>query len=121
LPDYVIAMPLHPAKLRERGFNQSLLLAATVARELKLELLPHACQRVRDTPPQSALPWKERKKNMRNAFCCDMDLTGKRVALVDDVLTTGASLNALARAVSKRGATEISTWVVARTLPHSGA
>jgi predicted amidophosphoribosyltransferase len=60
LPDCVIAMPLHPAKLRERGFNQSLLLAATVARELKLKLLPNACQRVRDTPPQSALPWKER-------------------------------------------------------------
>lgn len=118
LPDYIIAMPLHPAKLRERGFNQSQLLAATVGRELKLKLLPNACQRVRDTPPQSALPWKARKKNMRNAFCCDMDLTGKRVALVDDVLTTGASLNALAEAVSRRGAIQISAWVVARTLPH---
>ncbi|HSM98684.1 MAG TPA: ComF family protein, partial [Gallionella sp.] len=102
LPDYIIAMPLHPAKLRERGFNQSQLLAATVARELKLKLLPHACQRVRDTPPQSALPWKARKKNVSDAFCCGMDLTGKRVALVDDVLTTGASLNALAEAVSRR-------------------
>ena len=119
LPDYVIAMPLHPAKLRERGFNQSLLLAATVARDLKLELLPNACRRVRDTPPQSALPWKERKKNVRNAFCCDMDLTGKRVALVDDVLTTGASLNALAEAAQKRGAGEVAAWVIARTLPHS--
>jgi ComF family protein len=119
LPDYIIAMPLHPAKLRERGFNQSQLLAATVARELKLKLLPNACQRVRDTPPQSALPWKERKKNVRNAFSCDMDLTGKRVALVDDVLTTGASLNALAEAVSKKGAIQISAWVVARTLPRS--
>jgi ComF family protein len=120
LPDYVIAMPLHPAKLRERGFNQSLLLAATVARELNLKLLPDTCQRVRDTPPQSALPWKERKKNVRNAFHCGMDLTGKRIVLVDDVLTTGASMNALAEAVSKKGAIEISTWVVARTLPHSG-
>lgn len=121
LPDCLIAMPLHPVKLRERGFNQSLLLAKTVARNMKLKLLPDACQRVRDTPPQSALPWKERKKNVRNAFCCDMDLTGKRVALVDDVLTTGASLNALAEAVSKRGAIQISAWVVARTLPHSGS
>src|SRR5450756_2016774 len=116
LPDYVIAMPLHPVKLRERGFNQSLLLAAAVARELKLKLLPNACQRVRNTPPQSALPWKERKKNVRNAFRCDMDLTGKRIVLVDDVLTTGASLNALAEAVSKKGAIEISAWVVARTI-----
>lgn len=115
LPDYVIPMPLHPAKLRERGFNQSLLLAATVARRLDLKLLHDACQRVRDTPPQSVLPWKERKKNMRNAFRCDMDLIGKRIALVDDVLTTGASLNALAEAVRKRGAVEINAWVVART------
>ena len=118
LPDCVIAMPLHPAKLRERGFNQSLLIAATVARELKLNLLRSACRRIRDTPPQSALPWKERKKNVRNAFCCDLDLTGKRVALVDDVLTTGASLNALAEAARKRGAKEIAAWVIARTLPH---
>ena len=118
LPDYLIAMPLHPAKLRERGFNQSLLLATTLARELKLKLLPHACQRIRDTPPQSALPWKERKKNVRNAFSCNINLSGKRVVLVDDVLTTGASLNALAEAVSKKGAIEISAWVVARTLPH---
>lgn len=116
LPDCIIPMPLHPAKLRKRGFNQSQLLAAGVARGLGLELLPHACRRVRDTPSQSALPWKERKKNMREAFCCDLDLTGKRVALVDDVLTTGASLNALAEAAQKRGAVEISAWVVARTL-----
>ncbi len=121
LPDCVIPMPLHPAKLRERGFNQSQLLAAGIARELGLELLTHACRRVRDTPPQSALPWRERKKNMRDAFRCDTDLTGKRVALVDDVLTTGASLNALAEAVQKCGAVEIGAWVVARTLPRSGS
>lgn len=119
LPDCIIPMPLHPAKLRERGFNQSQLLAAKAARELGLELLPHACRRMRDTPPQSALPWKERKKNVRDAFRCDTDLTGKHVALVDDVLTSGASLNALAEAVQKCGAAEISAWVVARTLPRS--
>ncbi len=118
LPEYVIPMPLHPAKLRVRGFNQSLLVASQVARRLDLKLLVNGCQRVRDTPPQSGLPWKERNKNMRDAFRCDMDLTGKRVALVDDVLTTGASLNALAGAIQKRGASEISAWVVARTLPH---
>ena len=118
LPDYVIPMPLHPAKLRIRGFNQSLLIAATITRELNLKLLPDKCRRVRDTPPQSALPWKERNKNVRNAFHCDVDLTGKHIAMVDDVLTSGASLNALAEAILKRGASEISAWVVARTLPH---
>ena len=119
LPDYVVPMPLHPAKLRERGFNQSLLIAAAITRELNLKLLPNACRRLRDTPPQSALPWKERNKNVRNAFSCEMDLSGKRVALVDDVLTSGASLNALADAVSEKGAIQINTWVVARTLPRS--
>lgn len=121
LPDYIIPMPLHPAKLRERGFNQSLLLAAKVARELDIKLLHNTCQRVRDTPPQSALPWKERKKNVCGAFRCDADLSGKHVVLVDDVLTTGASLDALAAAVQKCGASEISVWVVARTLPHKQA
>lgn len=119
LPDYVIPMPLHPAKLRTRGFNQSLLIAATIARELDIRLLANKCQRVRDTPPQSALPWKERKKNVHNAFRCDMELAGRRIAMVDDVLTSGASLNALAAALRKRGASEISAWVVARTLPRS--
>lgn len=118
LPDCLVPMPLHPAKLRERGYNQSLLLAAPIARELGLELLPYACRRVRDTASQSGLPWKERKKNMRNAFSCEVDLTGKRIALVDDVLTTGASLNALAEAARQRGAIGIEAWVVARTLPH---
>ena len=119
LPDCIIPMPLHPAKLRERGFNQSLLLAATLARKLDIDLLSNTCQRVRDTPPQSALPWKERRKNVHNAFRCESDLTGKRVALVDDVMTTGASLNALAEAVQESNAGEVSAWVVARTLPHS--
>jgi ComF family protein len=118
LPDCVVAMPLHPAKLCARGYNQSQLLAAKVARGLGLDLLPDACRRVRDTPPQSALPWKERRKNMRGAFHCEMDLTGKRIAVVDDVLTTGASLNALSEALLKQGAAGISAWVVARTLPH---
>ena len=116
LPDCIIAMPLHPNKLRHRGYNQALLLAKKLARELGIELLTHACHRVRDTPSQSTLPWKERGKNMRNAFVCNVDLSGKKVALVDDVLTSGASLNALALAVKKKGATDIQTWVVARTL-----
>ncbi|NOU01144.1 MAG: ComF family protein [Gallionella sp.] len=119
LPDYIIPMPLHPARLKERGFNQSLLLAEKVAQELNLKLLPNACQRVRDTPSQSSLKWKERDKNMRDAFRCNVDLTGKRIALIDDVMTTGASLNALAKTIKKAGATHIETWIIARTLPHN--
>ncbi|MBI4938699.1 MAG: ComF family protein [Nitrosomonadales bacterium] len=120
-PDCIVAMPLHPARLRERGFNQSLELARRVAGKLDLPLLERACQRVRDTPPQSALPWKDRGKNVRKAFACTEDLSGKHVAVVDDVMTSGASVNELARALRQAGAREVSAWVVARTLPHSGA
>ncbi|MBI5436763.1 MAG: ComF family protein [Nitrosomonadales bacterium] len=114
-PDCIVAMPLHPARLQERGFNQSLELARQIARNLNIPLLNHACQRVRDTPPQSALPWKERGKNMRKAFTCTENLSGKHVAVVDDVMTSGASVNELAHALRRAGACEVSAWVVART------
>lgn len=119
-PDCMVAMPLHPARLRERGFNQSLLLARRILRQLEIPLLEHACERVRDTPPQTGLPWKEREKNMRQAFACkaDTDLRGRHVAIVDDVMTTGASIGELAHAMKQAGAREVSAWVVARTLPH---
>jgi ComF family protein len=119
-PDCIIAMPLHPSRLRERGFNQSLELARRIAKKLDVPLLPHACQRVRDTPPQSALSWRERGKNMRQAFTCTQDLSGKHVAVVDDVMTSGASLNEVSSALRGAGAIEVSAWVIARTLPHSG-
>ena len=118
-PDCIVTMPLHPARLRERGFNQSLELARHIANRLDISLLSHACQRVRDTLPQSALPWKERGKNMRKAFACTQNLSGKHVAVVDDVMTSGASVNALAHALRQSGAHEVSAWIVARTLPHT--
>ena len=117
-PDYVVAMPLHPLRLRKRGFNQSLELARHTANKLNIPL-NHACLRVRDTPPQSSLPWKERGKNMRKAFACTEDLSGKHVAVVDDVMTSGASVNALAHALRQAGARKVSAWVIARTLPHT--
>jgi len=118
-PDCIVPMPLHPVRLRERGYNQSLELAKRIAQQLEVPLLPHACQRVRDTPPQSTLKWKERGKNMRKAFACADNFAGKHVAMVDDVMTSGASLNELALALRRAGAREVSAWVVARTLPHT--
>lgn len=116
LPDIVIPMPLHAARLRERGFNQALEIARIVATRLKLKLDARACVRTRLTPPQVSLPLKQRVKNMRGAFACTRPLHGLRVALVDDVMTTGASLNALATSVKTAGAVEVECWVVARTL-----
>jgi ComF family protein len=116
LPDALVPMPLHPARLRERGFNQSLELARHLERGLKIPILPRACRRLRDTPPQASLPWKERRDNIRSAFACDADLAGKRIAIVDDVMTTGHTLNELARALVRAGAGEVRCWVVARTV-----
>lgn len=120
LPDCLVAMPLHPLRLKERGFNQSLLLAQQIARQLKIPVLPFACQRLRNTPSQSTLPLKERSKNMRKAFDCSAEIAGKHVAVVDDVMTTGATMNELALTLLNSGAKEVSAWVVARTLPHTG-
>lgn len=112
----VIPMPLHPRRLAERGFNQSLEIARLLARALSLRLDPHACRRTRFSPPQASLPLRERVRNMRGAFRCDTALTGERIILIDDVMTTGASLHALAGAVKAAGAVHVECWVVARTL-----
>lgn len=116
-PDVLIPMPLHPSRLRERGFNQALELAKIVAGQLELPLLAQGAVRIRATPPQVGLPWKERAKSVRGAFSCPEDLSGKHVAILDDVMTTGTSLHELALTLRKQGAVEISAWVVARTLP----
>lgn len=116
-PDVLIPMPLHPSRLRERGFNQALELAKNVARELGLPLLAQGAERIRATPPQVGLAWKERAKSVRGAFACALDLRGKHVAVLDDVMTTGTSLHELALVLKKQGAAEVSAWVVARTLP----
>ncbi|TCJ18170.1 ComF family protein [Parasulfuritortus cantonensis] len=115
-PDLIVAMPLHPHRLRERGYNQAALLAGHLARRLALPFAATACRRLRDTPPQVDLPVKARRRNLRGAFDCTMDLAGRHVALVDDVMTSGASLDELARVVKRAGAAEVSAWVVARTV-----
>jgi ComF family protein len=117
-PDYIVAMPLHPLRLRERGFNQSHLLAQRLAKHFGISLLSDVCSRTRNTPPQSSLPWQERGKNMRGAFNCSADLTGKHIAIVDDVMTTGTTIEELARTLRHSGAIKVSAWVLARTLPH---
>jgi predicted amidophosphoribosyltransferase len=73
---------------------------------------------VKHTLPQTQLPYEERAKNVRGAFLCDLDLSGKSVAVVDDVMTTGATLNELARALKRAGATRVENFVIARTVPR---
>jgi len=115
MPDLILPMPLSPQRLRERGFNQALELARVVCGALGLTLDVERCVRARDTPPQVSLPWDERRRNVRGAFQMRGPGEVARVAVVDDVLTTGATLDELAQVLRRAGAREVVGWVVART------
>ncbi len=109
-------MPMHATRLKERGFNQALEVARLLSQQLTIKLDHSSCQRTRYTPPQASLPLKERIKNIRGVFECQQQLNGLSIAIVDDVMTTGASLNELARTLKQAGAAHVECWVIARTL-----
>jgi ComF family protein len=114
-PDLVVPMPLSPARLRERGFNQAAELGRVVAAQAKVRFRADAALRTRDGVPQASLPLAERAGNVRGAFASSLRLQGQRVAIVDDVMTTGASLESLARELRHAGAGQVVCWVLART------
>lgn len=114
-PDLIVPLPLHPLRLKERGFNQAQEIASPLARELKVPLENACLIRTRNTEHQARLSEKARKANMRRAFSTIADLDGKHVAIVDDVMTTGTSLDAAARALKQAGASRVDAWVLART------
>ena len=116
--DVIIPMPLSPERLRSRGYNQAQELARSIGQARATPVWPRACRRVMNTPPQALLPWRERARNVRGAFVCDAEVAGKRVAVVDDVLTTGATLDELARNLKRAGAVAVYGWVVARAVPR---
>ena len=117
--DALVAMPvpLHPRRLRERGFNQSLLLARHVAARLGADLDCLSLRRTRFTQPQTGLTGEERKKNVRKAFAVveKAAIRGSSVLLIDDVATTGSTLNECAGALKKAGVKEVLCLVLART------
>ncbi len=115
--DLIIPMPMHHSRLKERGFNQALEIARIIAKKAQLQLDYTICQRIKLTPPQASLPLKERIKNILGVFSCQQNLQGLNIALVDDVMTTGASLNELAKTLKQAGAAHVECWVIARTLP----
>ncbi len=113
--DLVLPVPLAAARLRARGFNQALEIARPVARAAGARLEPRLAERSRDTASQMDLPHAERARNVRGAFRCTRALEGAAVALVDDVMTTGATLDELAATLKRAGAARVVNWVVART------
>jgi ComF family protein len=113
--DLVVPTPLHWTKRLERGFNQSLLLARAAARRHSLPCVPEALRRKRATPPQAGLSGVQRRASLRGAFEANRGLVqGKRILLVDDVVTTGATLESCARALRKAGAVRVTAMTVAR-------
>jgi ComF family protein len=118
-PDILVAAPIGRARLRERGFNQALELARTVAAAHALRVDLGLIAKVRDTPAQQGLTRSERRANLRDAFCVRGDIDGADIAIVDDVMTTGATAEAMAGALRIAGARRVVAWVLART-PEPG-
>lgn len=118
-PDCLVAVPISERRLRERGYNQALEIARHLARATGVPLTAQLCRRTRDTLPQTDLPWGERAANVRGAFVAGSSALGVRIAVVDDVMTTGATLNEIAATLKRAGAQSVQNWVVART-PEPG-
>ena len=115
LPDALIPVPLHRARLRARGYDQALELAKPLARALDIPLRDHALSRIRHTSPQSELDARGRRRNLRGAFAAaSKHVLPTHVALIDDVMTTGATLHAAAFALRRAGANRVDAWVCAR-------
>jgi ComF family protein len=114
LPDCLIPVPLHPTRLRQRGYNQALEIARPIATRLNIPLEIDGVRRIRATPAQALLPLKERARNVRGAFVTRTRFDGRRVAIVDDVMTSGHTASSLAQCLRRAGAEGIEVWVVAR-------
>lgn len=114
-PDALLAVPLHRHRQAQRGFNQSWLLASEVAARCGLPLLRGVLERTRDTPVQAGLDAASRRRNLRHAFVLRQPPPAGRIAIVDDVATTGSTLYEIARLLRLAGTSEVDAWVVART------
>lgn len=123
LPDYLIAVPLGKRRLIERGFNQSLEIARTLSRSMKVDLVFDMIERNRETEKQSTMSLKERKKNIHKAFSVIDEnrhlIEGSHIGIIDDVMTTGDTLEEIALELKKAGARRITNFVFARTPPKN--
>jgi len=116
LPTRIIALPLANKRLATRGFNQSALLADALAHRLTLKVAHQAMRRIRETPPQTGLSKALRLKNIKGAFECVANVANQHIAIVDDVMTTGATLSEAAKVLKLAGARSVTTWIIARAV-----
>lgn len=113
-PDLIIPVPLHPSRLRQRGYNQALEVARPIAQQLAAPLVTTLLQRSRNTPQQQGLSAIERRSNLRNAFTLSSEAQALRILLVDDVMTTGETVRECCRTLLAGGANEVQVAVVGR-------
>lgn len=113
-PDCIIPVPLHPRRLRERGFNQALELARPAAARFQIPLLAESLRRVRYTTPQTRLDARARQTNPLGAFALSQPLSGRRVALLDDVMTTSSTVAECARVLRAGDVADIEIWIISR-------
>lgn len=114
----VLPVPLHPKRLGQRGFNQALEIARPLARLLSLPLVNDSLERSRDTQPQAEQSALQRERNIRSAFALSKSVGYQRVAIVDDVMTSGHTVNEIAKLLRQNGVEQIEVWCVARAWPH---
>lgn len=115
LPEVLVPVPLHPGRLRKRGYNQALEVARWVGRELDLPVDSHCCVRTAATLPQTGLDERARRRNLRGAFDMAAGLPARHLAILDDVVTTGSTVSEMSRVLRRAGAERIQVWAVART------
>lgn len=115
LPELIIPVSLHKKRLCERGFNQALELAKPIAKQLNIPIDIISCQRTINTEAQSLIPAKERQKNIKNAFAIKKEIATKHVAIIDDVTTTGSTIDELTFTLQQAGIKKIDVWCCAKT------
>lgn len=114
--DALVAVPLHRRRWISRGYNQAVEIARPMVAALRIPMIIASIARSRSTAAQSELNARQRRANLRRAFTVHRPLSGKRIAVIDDVMTTGATMNALALELVRAGAESVDAWVVARAL-----
>jgi ComF family protein len=114
LPDILLPMPLHDSRMQQRGYNQALEIAKPLAKACRMALDQNGIRRIKATQAQSGLSAKERAANLAGAFQAQTTYQDLRVAILDDVVTTGHTVNALANCLKQAGALDIHIWCVAR-------
>lgn len=114
MPHYLLPVPLHPERLRERGYNQALELARPLSRILGIPIAHRLCTRRRATLAQTSLDGGERRRNLRGAFLPSLGEMPRHVAIIDDVVTTGTTVEELARTLRLAGVEVVEVWACAR-------